>query len=934
MDHRTFVDAATLAAHLEDPDWVLLDCRFELSKPSWGEEAYAAGHIPGAQYAHLDRDLSSPVTPSTGRHPLPDAAAFARRAGLWGIDARTQVVVYDQDIGVFAARAWWLLRWLGHTRVAILDGGHAAWTAAGRSVVTAPGSRPARSFTGSPDLSMVADATAVQTGLAADAIRLVDARGAERFAGRNETVDPVAGHVPGAVNHPYGGSFDAGRLVDVVSLRKAWRSTLDGRRPQDLVAMCGSGVSACLNLAALEHAGLGGGKLYPGSWSEWIRDPSRPVATGPAAAASGDGTTAAGARRGPSWSVAQSRDLYHVKAWGLGYFDINDQGHVVVRPEQQPGKGIDLHDVVQGLKARDLTAPVVLRFSGILAHRLRQLNDAFARAIAENDYRNRYSAVFPIKVNQQRLVVEEVFRYGSEFGFGLEAGSKPELLAVMAMTENAPDRLIVCNGFKDDAYIETAMLATKLGRTIVPVVENFSELGLIIKHAQRLGVRPRIGVRVKLASEGSGRWSGSAGEKSKFGLFITEILEAVEVLRRHDMLDCLKLVHCHPGSQLQDIRRVKDAINELAHVYAELKLLGAGLEYIDVGGGLGVDYDGSGTNDASSMNYSVEEYANDVVHRVGSVCDARGIPHPMIVSESGRAIAAHHSVLVFNVLGRSALDQFRVTGREDVEHGGGKLPQPVQDLLDAYREVSERRIVECWHDALTAREQCLQMFNLGLLSLELRGLAERLYWATCARIRDLCRKLEEIPEDLEGIEQVLSDIYFCNMSVFQSLPDSWAIDQLFPIMPLHRLEECPTRHAVLADITCDSDGKIDRFVSHREVKRTLEVHDIAEGEEYYLAAFLVGAYQETLGDLHNLFGDTHVVHISLDDQGEWSIEEVVVGDTANRVLEYMEYDVAELAPALARDCERAIREGRMTVAESQALKRFYEGELNGYAYLE
>jgi arginine decarboxylase len=478
------------------------------------------------------------------------------------------------------------------------------------------------------------------------------------------------------------------------------------------------------------------------------------------------------------------------------------------------------------------------------------------------------------------------------------------------------------------------MLATKLGRTIVPVVENFVELGLIIKHARALDVRPRIGIRVKLASEGSGRWRDSAGEKSKFGLFITEILEAVEVLRRENMLDCLKLVHCHPGSQLQDIRRVKDAINELAHVYAELKLLGAGLEYIDVGGGLGVDYDGSGTNYTSSMNYSVEEYANDVVYRVASVCNARGIDHPLIVSESGRAIAAHHSVLIFNTLGSSALDKFRVSGREDEEYAGRPLPQPVQDLLGAYREVSERRVVECWHDALTAREQCLQMFNLGLLSLEFRGLAERLYWATCAKIRDYCRKLDEVPEELEGIESILSDIYFCNMSVFQSLPDSWAIDQLFPIMPIHRLDECPTRRAVLADITCDSDGKIDHFVSHREVKRTLELHDIAEGDEYYLAAFLVGAYQETLGDLHNLFGDTHVVHIRLEEDGKWWIDEVVMGDTANKVLEYMEYDVAELYPALARDCERAIREGRMTVAESQALKRFYEGELNGYAYLE
>ncbi len=636
----------------------------------------------------------------------------------------------------------------------------------------------------------------------------------------------------------------------------------------------------------------------------------------------------------PAWSVTDSVELYHVNAWGQGYFGINDAGHVTVRPEQIAGREIDLFEVVQGLKARELTTPVVVRFSGILAHRLRKLNEAFARAIAENDYRNRYAAVFPIKVNQQRLVVEEVYRYGAEFGFGLEAGSKPELLAVMAMTENSPYRLIVCNGFKDDSYIETAMLATKLGRTIVPVVENFSELDLILKHADRLGVKPKIGIRVKLASEGSGRWRDSAGEKSKFGLFITEILEAVDVLKRRGMLDCLKLVHCHPGSQLQDIRRVKEAINELAHVYAELKLLGAGLEYIDVGGGLGVDYDGSGTNYASSMNYDMQEYASDVVYRVASVCNARGIEHPVIVSESGRAIAAHHSVLIFNTLGTSALDQFHVTGREDQQYADRQLPQPVQDLLGAYREVSDRTLVECWHDALTAREQCLQMFKLGLLSLEFRGLAERLYWATCAKIRDHARKLEETPEELEDLENILSDIYFCNMSVFQSLPDSWAIDQLFPIMPIHRLEECPQRRAVLADITCDSDGKIDRFVSHREVKRTLELHEYRAGDEYYLAAFLVGAYQETLGDLHNLFGDTHVVHIRLADDGTWCIDEVVMGDTANRVLEYMEYDVAELYPALARDCERAIRDGRMTVAESQALKRFYEGELNGYAYLE
>ncbi|HEY0767625.1 MAG TPA: biosynthetic arginine decarboxylase [Steroidobacteraceae bacterium] len=635
------------------------------------------------------------------------------------------------------------------------------------------------------------------------------------------------------------------------------------------------------------------------------------------------------------WRIEDSLDLYHVRAWSQGYFSVNASGHVVVRPDTTEQHEIDLYEVVEGLKARDLTTPVVVRFSDILAHRLRRLHDAFAQAITENDYKNSYAAVYPIKVNQQRLVVEEVYRYGQEFGFGLEVGSKPELLAVMAMTENAPERLIICNGFKDDSYIEAVTLATKLGRTIIPVVENFEELGLILKHARDYQARPRIGVRVKLFSEGSGRWSASAGEKSKFGLFITEILELFNVLKQHDMLDCLQLVHCHPGSQLQDIRRVKDAINELAHVYAELKLMGAGLQYIDVGGGLGVDYDGSGTNFASSMNYTLNEYASDVVYRVASVCNLRDIPHPMIVSESGRAVAAYHSVLIFDALGSSALDKFRVTGDRAEDYGGAEeLPQPVQDLFGAYGAVSERRLVECYHDALTAREQVLQMFNLGLLSLEFRALAERLYWATCAKIRDSCRKLERLPEELEDLEAILSDTYFCNFSVFQSLPDSWAIDQLFPILPIHRLDERPTRTAVLADITCDSDGKIDRFVSMRDVKRTLELHELKGDEKYYLAAFLVGAYQETLGDLHNLFGDTHVVHVRLHDEGGWWIEEIVKGDTANKVLEYMEYDVAELYPALARDCERAIRDGRMTLAESQALKRFYESELDGYAYLE
>jgi arginine decarboxylase len=640
-------------------------------------------------------------------------------------------------------------------------------------------------------------------------------------------------------------------------------------------------------------------------------------------------------RPGSAWTIEDSLDLYGVNAWGNGYFSINPAGHIVVRPDQTADREIDLHEVIRGLEARDLTTPVVVRFSDILRHRLKRLHDAFASAIAENEYRGRYSAVYPIKVNQQRLVVEEVYGYGREFNFGLEVGSKPELLAVMAITGGESERLIVCNGFKDDSYIEAVILATKLGRTIIPVVENFDELGLILKHARAYGVRPRIGVRVKLASEGAGRWRESAGEKSKFGLFVTEILELFRVLREQGMEDCLQLVHCHPGSQLQDIRRVKDAVNELAHVYAELKLMGAGLRYIDVGGGLGVDYDGSRTNYASSMNYTLAEYASDVVYRIANVCNARGIEHPVIVSESGRAIAAHHSLLVFNVLGSSALDRFSVNDQDARDpNGGDEVPQPVRDLLDAYRSITERRLVECYHDALQAREQALQTFNLGYLSLAHRGLVERLYWATCAKIRDFCRRLDRVPEELEGLESILSDIYFCNVSVFQSLPDSWAIDQLFPITPIHRLDERPVRNAVLADITCDSDGKIDRFVSLRETKRTLELHELRAGEPYYLAAFMVGAYQETLGDLHNLFGDTHVVHIKLHEEGGWWIEETVKGDTAAEVLRYMRYDVERLVPQLARDCERAVREGRLSLAESQALRRFYDGELAGYTYLE
>ena len=634
-----------------------------------------------------------------------------------------------------------------------------------------------------------------------------------------------------------------------------------------------------------------------------------------------------------SWSPAHSADLYRIDDWGQGYFAVSPDGRLLVRPNGAGEGEIDLLEVVEGLGERDLSPPLLIRFSDILADRLKTLRAAFAGAIADNEYQGRYLAAYPIKVNQQRPVVEEVFRYGTEYDFGLEVGSKPELLAVMALTGGASERIIVCNGFKDDGYIEAAILAAKLGRRIIPIVEDFGELRLILKHARNHGVRPTIGVRVKLASQGAGRWKGSAGEKSKFGLFVSEVLQMVEVLSAHDMLDVLKLVHCHPGSQIHDIGRLKDAIGELGHVYAELVRLGAPIEYVDVGGGLGVDYDGSGTSSDSSMNYTLEEYAREVVYRLGSVCDERGVPHPTIVSESGRAISAYQTVLVFNVLGSAGPRTTYphpfplppgLSAREDV-------PQPIRDLIFAYEAVDEGRLAECYHDAVKAREEALNLFSLGYLSLELRGLAEQLFWGTCARVQDGTRALDEVPEELESLDDILSETYFCNFSVFQSLPDAWAIGQVFPIMPIHRLNERPTHGAVLADVTCDSDGQINRFVDGRS---TIDLHELLPDSDYYLGAFLVGAYQEALGDLHNLFGDTHVVHVRLHEEGGWWIEETVEGDTARKVLGYMQYDAERLQPLLARDCEVAVREGRMTVAETRMLLRFYQAELDGYTYLE
>jgi len=632
-------------------------------------------------------------------------------------------------------------------------------------------------------------------------------------------------------------------------------------------------------------------------------------------------------RFGDPWSIADATELYEIGRWGQGYFSIGDDGHVHVHPAKEPQNSIDLKSLTDDLMLRGIDLPILIRFTDILKHRLQDIHDAFHAAIAQHGYQGRYACVYPVKVNQQRRVVEEVVKYGRPFGFGLEAGSKPELLAVAALASN--DIPIICNGFKDAEFIEMAMLAQKIGRTIIPVVEKYSELGMVLEYAAKVGVRPNIGMRVKLASRGSGKWQSSGGYRSKFGLTVGEILKGLEELRSLGMQDCLKLLHFHLGSQIPNIRIVKAALNEAARVYVELAKNGAGLEYLDIGGGLGVDYDGSRTNFESSVNYTLEEYAADVVYHVQTVCDDAGVKHPTIISESGRAIAAYHSVLVFNVLG--------VTGFREQEippvGPNEELEQPIIDLRETLQNVSGRNVLESYNDAQQALEMALNLFTGGYLPLEQRSHAESLYWAICSKIQRLIQQMDEVPEDLQGLDEQLADTYFCNFSLFQSMPDSWAIKQLFPVMPIHRLQKPPTSHAVIGDITCDSDGKIDQFIDRRDVKRTLPLH-VVNGEPYFLAVFLIGAYQEILGDMHNLFGDTHTVHVTQDEEGGVVLDSLIKGDTVREVLQYVNYNPDSLVSKLRSDTETAVREGRLSYEESGRLLKFYEEGLQGYTYLE
>ncbi|MEZ2237800.1 biosynthetic arginine decarboxylase [Microcoleus sp.] len=627
-----------------------------------------------------------------------------------------------------------------------------------------------------------------------------------------------------------------------------------------------------------------------------------------------------------SWTIEDSEKLYRIQGWGEPYFSINAAGHVTVSPKGDRGGSLDLCELVESLKQRNLALPLLIRFSDILEDRIERLNSCFARAIARYNYKNVYRGVFPVKCNQHRQLVEDLVRFGQPHHFGLEAGSKPELMIALATLKN-PGALLICNGYKDREYIETAILAQRLGQTSVVVLEQIEEVQLAIAAGKALGIKPVLGVRAKLSTTGVGRWGGSTGDRAKFGLTIPEIVRAVEELKKAGMLDCLQLLHFHIGSQISSISVIKDAIREASHIYVELAKLGANMNYLDVGGGLGVDYDGSKTNFHASKNYNMQNYANDVVAGVKDACDERKVPVPIIISESGRAIASHQSVLIFDVLGTSEVLR---EVPEPVDQNAHQIPR---NLYEIYQSISPENYQEVYHDAIQFKQEAISLFNLGYLGIAERAKTEQLYWACCEKIQAIAREKEYVSDDLEDLEKVMASIYYINLSVFQSVPDSWAINQLFPIMPIHRLDEEPTQRGTLADLTCDSDGKIDQFIDLRDVKSVLELHPMKPGQPYYLALFLGGAYQEIMGNLHNLFGDANAVHIQLTPSG-YHIEHVVKGDTMKEVLSYVQYDAESLVESIRRQTEEALQQNKITLSESQLLLQNYERSLSQYTYLQ
>lgn len=627
------------------------------------------------------------------------------------------------------------------------------------------------------------------------------------------------------------------------------------------------------------------------------------------------------------WTIEDSNELYNMSGWGTSYFGINEKGDVYVTPCKDDTQ-IDLHDVMDELSLRDITPPVLLRFPDILDNRIEKTWSCFKKASDEYGFTGENFIIYPIKVNQMQPVVEEIISHGRKFNLGLEAGSKPELHAVIAV-QCQSDSLIICNGYKDQSYIELALLAQKMGKRIFIVVEKLNELEIIAKAAKKLNVRPNLGIRTKLASSGSGKWEESGGDASKFGLTSSELLKALEILEKKEMKDCLRLIHFHIGSQITKIRRIQTALREASQFYIQLHKMGYNVDFVDCGGGLGVDYDGTRSpNSESSVNYSIQEYVNDCIYTFVEAANRNGIQHPNIITESGRSLSAHHSVLVIDVLETASLPEM------DDEFEPGEASHPlVKDLYDIWDNLNPRTMLEDWHDAEQIRDEALDLFSHGIVDLQTRAEIERMYWSVCREINSLAKSLKHTPEELKNLDKILADKYFCNFSLFQSLPDAWAVDQLFPIVPLQRLNERPTRSATLQDITCDSDGKITNFVTNRNISHILPVHTLRKNEPYYLGVFLVGAYQEILGDMHNLFGDTNAAHITVKD-GRYHIDQIFDGETVEEVLNYVQYNPKKLVRQLEVWVTKSVKQGKISLEEGKEFLSNYRSGLYGYTYLE
>ena len=627
------------------------------------------------------------------------------------------------------------------------------------------------------------------------------------------------------------------------------------------------------------------------------------------------------------WRIEDSEELYNIKGWGVNYFGINEKGHAYVSPRKD-GVRVDLKEIVDDLASRDITAPVLLRFPDILDNRIEKTSDCFNRAAEEYDYKAEHFIIYPIKVNQMRPVVEEIISHGKKYNLGLEAGSKPELHAVLA-TNMDSDSLIVCNGHKDQNFIELALLAQKMGKRVFLVIEKLPELFTIARTAEKLGVRPNLGIRIKLAASGTGKWQESGGDASKFGLNSSELLDALQKLDEMGMHDCLKLIHFHIGSQITKIRRISTALREAAQFYVQLHAMGFNIEFVDCGGGLGVDYDGTrSSNSESSVNYSIQEYVNDCVYTFVDAANKNHIPHPNLITEGGRSLTAHHSVLVVDVM-----ESVSMPHMDENFHPSEQDHQLVHDLTEIWDKLSPRSMLEDWHDAQDIRDEALDLFRHGIIDLKTRAQIESLYWSITREISELAHHQKHVPDELRTLDKMMADKYFCNFSLFQSLPDSWGIDQLFPIMPIERLNEKPTVSATLQDITCDSDGKISAYVNYNQQTSYLPLHSFREGDHYYIGVFLVGAYQEILGNMHNLFGDTNAVHVTVDEDG-YSIDKTIDGETVADVLEYVQYDPKRLVRRLEAWVSKAIKEGKITIEEGKEFISNYRSGLYGYTYLE